>query len=179
MTESVACQSRDERAGAGVTEGPTVVAYSAISLKAKPPIDRRVVLIPLVVVREASCQMRRHETDGCVCVIEPYCNRALITCHARESSLLYAPFDILDVMQYRCFDKYAECRPDELTASQQNISLVVCSAVTPVQRPFDCLLPQLFPSRVAVHDLLGVELYYLLESHRDDLGLDGPEFRWT
>jgi len=134
-------------------------------------VDRRIVAVPVLVVCEPGRQVCRDKAQLGVGKVEPNRHRSLVARDARHARLLHAALDVLDLRQDRLAHKNAQGSPDQLPAAEQDILLAVYSLCVRVQTPSNCLLPQLLPRRVAVHDLLGTQLDNLLETNNVNLWL--------
>lgn len=75
-------------------------------------------------------------------------------------------------MENRCLDKDGQGGTDKLSTAQEHVFVVACSAVLPIQGSLDRPFPELLSFRVAVQNLLRIELDNLLKAYRDDLWLD-------
>ena len=154
-----------------------MVSDPSVSLKPESLINSGIVSVSFLVVGEARCQVCRHKANGGVGVVESDGNCPLVASHARHAGLLDTALHIFDVAEHRGLHKDAQRSADKLPTSQEDILFVPVLAVVSVQGPLDGLLPHLLSRGVAVHDLLRVELDYLLEPDGDDLWLDRPQFR--
>jgi hypothetical protein len=153
-----------------------MIINSSIPLETQPMMDCGIISIPLIVVGEASGQMCRHEAQLSICVLHPNGDRTFVACYAGHSCLLDAPFDVLDLGQYRSPDEYAEGCADKLATSQHDIFLAAHLLCAIVQSLFDGFLPGLFSGRIAVHDLLRTQFHNLLEADHDYFRLGVSEF---
>lgn len=145
----------------------TMIINAPIPLEAQSLAYRGVVLVPLVVITETCCEMCSDEADMGTRIIHSDGNRALVASDARKARLLHGTFDVLDVVKDRRPHKDAKCRTNELTTPEKHILLTTSR----VQAISHSLLPQLFSSRIAVHDLLRAQLDDLLETDNHNLWL--------
>lgn len=142
-----------------------MIINSSVPLEPQAMMNRGIIPVPFFIIRKASRQMCRDNTDLSIGILHSNGNCSFVPRHARHSSLFNASFHIFDVIEGRSFDEDAQGSTDELSTSKKNILLAACCSSMFIQCFPYCLFPQLFPAGITIHDLLRTKLDNLLKPY--------------